>query len=343
MHYRKSFYNELSEVYDVTILHSGIPMVLPEDRFKEIIVRTYKIGPLYFQSDIFEHASKQSYDIIIAMFDIRWINSIWAMFNLDSVKPWIWWGLDKGVSSSNITSELALKVKLSIAKRGNPIIFYNKKIRRDFIKYGLNRKNLFVANNTFHIDNRIQCYLHEKKDYILFVGSLDLRKQNEILIKAFANILDKIPKSIKLVLIGDGEDKERLISLNNNLRLNGRVFFPGKITNASKLEEFYKRAIVSVSFGQAGLSVLQSMAYGVPFVTSENAISGGESNNIHHGKNGFICKKNIESLEEILIKCCTNTEYVKKMGKNAFEYYTMNSTVRLMIDSFEKAIKLSIN
>ena len=55
--------------------------------------------------------------------------------------------------------------------------------------------------------------------------------------------------------------------------------------------KFYNRAIMSISLNQAGLSVLNSFAHGVPFVTMNNAASGGEKFNIVNNYNGIFLNK----------------------------------------------------
>ena len=135
-----------------------------------------------------------------------------------------------------------------------------------------------MANNTFDVGERSKCFQEPEKNTILFVGSLDQRKELDVLLKAFSEIIEVIPKSINLVIIGDGEEKENLIKLIEKLSLKKRVSMKGKITSNVDLIEYYKKALVNVSFGQAGLSVLQSFGYGVPFITKINAISGGEKN-----------------------------------------------------------------
>ena len=49
MHYRKPVYNELSKIYNVTILHSGSVSIDKNDLYSEIITSVKQIGPFFFQ------------------------------------------------------------------------------------------------------------------------------------------------------------------------------------------------------------------------------------------------------------------------------------------------------
>ena len=115
-------------------------------------------------------------------------------------------------------------------------------------------------------------------------------------------------------------------------------YFHGKITDIGVLSKFYFDAICSVSFGQAGLSVLQSLGFGVPFVTKKNAITGGEINNIINNYNGFLCEDSVESLSSKLVFLSNNIEHSMKMGENAFNYYSENCTIEKMSNGFKLAI-----
>lgn len=179
MHYRKPIYNELAKYYDITILHSGNKSINNEDKYKEIIVSYKKIGPFFFQEKVLKFANNNEYDAIIAMFDIRWIMNIVLSFFHNSKIKFIWWG-------PWLTNKKYIdKFKIFLANRKHNIIFYCKEHMEEFIKYGVKEDNLFIANNTFDVGKRLKSFENKIKNKILFVGSLDSRKQNDILIKSF--------------------------------------------------------------------------------------------------------------------------------------------------------------
>lgn len=333
LHYRKALYNELSKKYDVTILHSGKPTVTSNDNYKEIIVRNVKVGPFFIQSNIYKEIDSKKYDAVISMFDLRWINNILTFLIYRKHIKYIWWG------AWFTKSKLANSVRLLLTNLAESNILYTESAKKEFIKKGVNEDKLFVANNTFDVGLRIKSFENEIKNTIIFIGSLDKRKQIDILINAYSNIKDKLSNNIKLLIVGDGKEREKLEIQVSELKLNNYVLFLGKVNDLNKLHDIYKTAIVSASFGQAGLSVLQSFGFGVPFITKENAISGGEKTNIIHGENGFFCEDNCESLEIYLIRMINDIEYARKLGKFAFDYYTNYCTIENMAKGIEDAIE----
>jgi len=333
LHYRKSFYNELAKYYDVTVLHSGSKSIEEKDSYKEIITSVKKLGPFFIQSGVIKEITNNKYDAVIVMFDLRWINNIIGIWLHNKNTKYIGWGAwltDKMIAN---------KIRVYLANKYDSNIFYTTKSQQVFVKNGINEDKLFIANNTFDVGERIKSYDNIIKNTILFVGSLDKRKQNDILINAFYNIQNKISDKITLTIVGDGAERDNLEILVKDLKLTKKVKFTGKITDPLLLQNYYKKAIVSVSFGQAGLSVLQSLGFGVPFVTKKNAISGGEITNIKHNYNGFLCNDDIKSLEKYLLQLCTNEDKYREFGKNAYDYYSKYCTIENMVQGFRDAIE----
>lgn len=334
-HYRREVFNEVCKHDKVLLVHSGPPNKKESDKFSECILPMVKIGPFRIQKGLHGVIKRAKPSIVISMFDIRWLSSIYLMYISCEKTRWIWWGLDKGAS------KIALKLKLLVAKRNTPIVFYNSHIRQEMVSLGLDAKRCFVANNTVHVEGMFPCFDNPVKDTFINVGTLDSRKQNDVSILVFKRIILRTNLNLRLVFIGDGIERERLEELVVNEGLSDNVIFTGHIEGAKELIRYYRRAIASISFGQAGLAVLQSMAFGVPFVTKKNAISGGEKYNIIHGENGLFCKDSLESLEDVMYDLVrdNNCSYARKLGKNAFNYYKTQASVENMVNGFLDAQK----
>lgn len=332
LHYRKALFNHLSKIYNVTVLHSGNSVINSlDDKFNEIIVPNYHFLSLNFQKGIFSKIKSNNYDIIITMCDLHWINNIIALFILKRKVKFILWG-------SWFTGTFIVdKFKIAIANYADANIFYSEKAKLQFIERGLNPKKSFTANNTFDVGLRIKSFQNPIKNKLLFVGSLDRRKQLDKLIYAYSRIINRIDNDIKLIIIGDGKEKEYLEEIIIELNLTDKIILPGIINEPSILKDFYKEAIASISYGQAGLSILQSLGFGVPFITHNEAISGGEIFNIIHEYNGFLCKSEYD-LEKYIVQLCNNIAEARLMGENSYNYYSNNCTIKIMAQGFIDSI-----
>ncbi len=331
-HYRRGVFNEMCKNDEVLVVHSGVSNKQDDDKFREYVLPLSNIGPFRIQKGLFKLIKQENPHTVISMFDIRWVYSVILMYLSDSKIKWVWWGMDKGAS------KIALKIKLLIAKRNNPIVFYNSQIRREMIEKGVNASKCFVANNTFHVEGALPCFDNPIKDTFINVGSLDSRKQNDVTIRVFKRILLRTNLDLKLVFIGDGVERKMLEDLVIKEELFDSVIFTGHIANTKKLAKYYRDSIASVSFGQAGLAVLQSMAYGVPFVTKKNAISGGEKYNIIDGVNGILCEDSPKSLELAMLSLIQNKDYAHILGNEAYEYYHKFASIENMAENFIQAM-----
>lgn len=83
------------------------------------------------------------------------------------------------------------------------------------------------------------------------------------------------------------------------------------------------------------------MAYGVPFVTVENAITGGEIFNIENKKTGLVLK-NENEIKNVILDCSKNSDTYYEMGMRAREFYYKHRTMKQMVDVFDEAIQYAL-
>jgi glycosyltransferase involved in cell wall biosynthesis len=335
LHYRIPLLNRLGDIYDLTVIHSGIPTNSSNKSFTEKVARKYCLGRLQFQPALIWEVLKGRYFAVIVFLDVAWVMSILTLLLKWRIPRYIVWGpwLTK--------NQWANRLRLLFINRADASIFYSFRFLREFEALGAPPEKLFVAPNTIEVSCRKPAYLHQIKDQILFVGSLVPRKGNDILLQAFSEIKNLINPSIKLAFIGKGSDRENLVTLASNLEIQDRVDFKGQILSEETLSQEYNRAIAAVSVTQAGLAVLQSMGFGVPFITNKNSISGDEKLNIIHGVNGLLSDDydNLESLKTNLLRLCNNVELARQLGKNAYEHYQKYCTIENMSQGFVDAIE----
>lgn len=228
-----------------------------------------------------------------------------------------------------------------IMKKAKANIFYTDAPIQKWVERGMDRDSFFVAHNTVEVLNT---YNPETvKDSFLFVGTLYKQKGVDELIKAYAKAYDKSKDETfpKLTIVGSGAEETELKELANSLGLDKRVVFTGAVFEEESLTQYFSQAILCISPKQAGLSVLKSMGYGVPYVTQKDAITGGEILNIKDGKNGIIYNTSDE-LTEILGDAHTNTVKYQEMGKAAYIFYNNNATPQIMADGVISAVEYAL-
>jgi glycosyltransferase involved in cell wall biosynthesis len=123
--------------------------------------------------------------------------------------------------------------------------------------------------NKAKFENYSDCI--QEYPYILFVGTLEPRKNLRRLIAAFALTTNLIPYDIKLVIVGGsgwGEVHPNDIAIELGIR--DRVIVLGYVSEA-RLDNLYKYAMFLAMpsiYEGFGLPVLEAMSYGLPILTS---------------------------------------------------------------------------
>lgn len=331
-HYNLPAYNALGSRVELTIAHWGEYIPDNETNFDQIILTPiYFRSLVFFKENIFKIAKK--FDAVLVLSDLH-VLSYWLLgFNSFRKYALTFWGI--GVSASyekKIDEDRSLdKIRFYIMNKADSLVFYSTyPIKRYVEDGGMSQDKLFVANNTVQVNERI--IIPAVKKYFLFVGTLYKEKKIFDLLEAYFCAHKNNQDIHNLVIVGEGAERnaiEHWIEANN---LSSKITLLGAIYDSEKLKDVFRDALVCVSPGQAGLSVLTSMAYGVPFITTEDAITGGEIFNITNAVNGFLYKESIENLTSVLEFVENNPTKVSEMGVAAQNYYFDNRTINQMVD-----------
>lgn len=173
--------------------------------------------------------------------------------------------------------QLALWGKYSI-KKSAKILTISNSSKRDIIKeYGVNERKVAVINlgvkegakSDMKAEELLKKYGVDKP-YLLFVGTLQPRKNVKKLIEAYAN-LKKDNKDLSLVIIGRrGWMYDKIIRAPKDFGVEGDVKFLDSVTD-EELPAFYENALIFVLpslYEGFGLPILEAMKHGCPVATS---------------------------------------------------------------------------
>jgi len=143
----------------------------------------------------------------------------------------------------------------------------------------------FPAPNALYRREKMYFTADRERNVVIYVGRLVLEKKVDALLNAFAQACRSSPK-MRLVIIGEGPERSTLEHLATSLGIEESTDFMGVITDVEVLRGQYSRSFVSVSPGYAGLSVTQSLAFGVPILVSLHEPHAPEISALEPGFNG---------------------------------------------------------
>lgn len=117
--------------------------------------------------------------------------------------------------------------------------------------------------------------LHRKENKnnktVFYIGRLENRKGVRYLLHAYQHLVRQYP-NVRLVIAGDGPERERLEMLAEDLKLN-KVTFTGYLSQNDKLKYFKKSDLFCAPslFGESfGIVLLEAMACGLVVVAGDN-------------------------------------------------------------------------
>lgn len=287
----------------------------------------------YFLSKTLKSALKE-FDLVIYMYDVRYFSS-WVDFFSKRFYKKILWG--QGISSNLFLN----KIRLFLAKFADAIVLYSDQKRSFFTQSGIANEKIFVAHNTIDVpENNFDRNTFNKNAFI-FTGTLYKEKKVNQLIDAFAEIA-KSRQQLILHIVGDGAEKLNLQQQALNLGIAEKVIFHGFVNEPQKLQQLHNESFACISPDYAGLSVLQSLGRGVPFITKTGALSGGETDNIIHNYNGFFFDSTTSDLIKYMTILSDNKDISLQMAENAFNKFIKECSLESMINGFTAAIRYSL-
>jgi glycosyltransferase involved in cell wall biosynthesis len=154
-----------------------------------------------------------------------------------------------------------------------------------------------------------KCRMQNSDKYILYLGTLEPRKNVETLILAYKKIYDLGFKIYDLIIVGDrGWKSKSLIHLINS---TPGVKYIGYVDEAKK-SELYQNASLFVFpslYEGFGLPVLEAMAHGVPVIASNRPSLPEVA-----GEAGYYINPcNIDELAQAMKRVLTNEELRQNM------------------------------
>jgi glycosyltransferase involved in cell wall biosynthesis len=341
VHYREPLYRELGLRMDFSIAHHGKQVDC--DTYIQIPLKTKHYGPVerfIFQEPI----DLNDYDVIVIWQHVMLWNLYKSLYFSPNKKyKIVVFGI--GVSASydkHFDRDWKMGYLMrKIVQKADACIFYDQYPAIKYASYGIDPNKLFVVNNTVVAGNGI-CTSRQERAHFLFVGTLYRQKGLEMLIEAY-DLLNKQGVELPLLkLVGDGPDYQELKELIEIKGLTPYIVMLGSITQSDKLAELFSSAIACVSPLQAGLTVQNAFAFGVPFITKTYPISGGEFTSIIEDVTGF----NFDGTSDDLAKTINRVLHhpnLDEIYQNCFEWYNRFRSPKIWVNTFERAVRFAYN
>lgn len=176
---------------------------------------------------------------------------------------------------------------------------------------------------------------------LVFVGRLVGEKRPDLLLDAFLAALPELPDDVRLVFVGDGPLRPELEAGARAADAAERVFFRGHVSAFEEISRVYAGAIASVLPGTAGLTLVQSLGFGVPVVIARDARHGPEIDLALEGVNArFFAAGSQEELASTLVAVAGERGRWREQREVISAPIRDAYTVESMVEAFLSAVRV---
>lgn len=164
-------------------------------------------------------------------------------------------------------------------------------------------------------------------NYVLGVGRLCHQKGFDLLLPAWQKVTERYPDWL-LVIAGDGNSKNELQQLAQNLNISDKVMLIGAVSEPAELFEEAAIFCFPSRFEGFGLALAEAQAFGIPSIAFD--CDCGPSEIIDENCGILIPDFNVETLSKALTELIGNNTRRAEMSKHAIQKaqkFALNSVV----------------
>lgn len=281
------------------------------------------LGPFYWQKGALSLLKSDYTDIITTAEPLclsSWVLVLFSRMFHKNVYSWT----HGAYGNENAVKRFLIKWKIRHLKG---CFLYGEYARDILVKWGVPQNKLHVVYNSLNYEEQLpmrkelvsssfyQEHFNNSNRNIVFIGRLTTVKKLDQLLKAVAE-LRKRGEELNVTVVGDGTEKQKLMSLAKELELDN-VWFYGACYDEKQIAQFLYNADLCVSPGNVGLSAIHAMSFGCPVISHNNyPMQMPEFEAVEDGKTGTFFKENdVDALADAIcnwIRTCGDREAVRQ-------------------------------
>ncbi len=287
---------------------------------------------LLFQTEILNDSLNCS--VLVLEMNPRIISN-WLLLILRnfSRKKTVLWGHAWPRKGKNSSSD---KLRHIMRLLASEIIVYTNTQKKE-LQLKMPKKIINAAPNAvfYKAEMQVSQTAIEEIHDIIYVGRLTKAKKALFLVQAFIEVVKGLPNETNLIIVGEGEEKSKIIKLVSDNSLENRIKVLGHIGNYDVLKKLYSTCLFSVSPGYVGLSITQSFGFGIPMLISRDENHSPEIESVKESENSeFFETDNLESLKSQILLFYHNKNHWLQNRKSISDYCKDNYSVEEMAKCF---------
>jgi glycosyltransferase involved in cell wall biosynthesis len=203
---------------------------------------------------------------------------------------------------------------------GIPFFVVSPSTRQEFINLGFAPDRLHLVHNCVdHVVHHPAPERRSKSPLIGVVGRMKRYKCVDHVLRALPGVLHKVP-NVKLLIVGDGDDRPRLEGIVQERGLEKSVTFTGYVSDERKVELLQEMwfCVTTSSKEGWGLTVLEGNACGTPVIATDVP---GLRDAVKDGETGILTPfGDIRALEETMVGLLQDATLRERLTNGALSW-----------------------
>jgi glycosyltransferase involved in cell wall biosynthesis len=200
------------------------------------------------------------------------------------------------------------------------------------IPNGVDLHNFRKANRPI---DRATLGFSNKNVVLIYMGRIAPEKNLPFLLQSFSGVVQTY-EFVRLLVIGDGPERESIQNLANALGIGDKTLFTGMVP----YQELVNYLVIGDAFVTASvtevhpLSVIEAMSTGLPIL---GIVSPGIEDTVVNEETGLLSKNDLAGFTARMVKLVTDKELRTEMGHKArlrAENYAIEKTAPLIIEEY---------
>ncbi len=202
-----------------------------------------------------------------------------------------------------------------VSKLGKSIAV-SQMTKKNLESLGFKDKDVYIIPNGIDLKRVSEVTPHIEKCDVIFVGRLIKEKNVDVLLKAIDYVGHELC-DIRCHIIGDGPEKDRLVKLVDDRRIDNHVTFFGFMEHDEIISRIKssKLFVLPSSREGFGIVVIEAFACGVPVITVKHERNAAYR--LVNKETGIVINLDVYELGDAIYRIITNDNLQENMSKSA--------------------------
>ena len=172
---------------------------------------------------------------------------------------------------------------------------------------------------------------------IAIIGRLSPVKNHSFFLEVIANLHKRTSKKIKVFIVGDGEERDRIQQKKDELCPTAPILFTSWITDIASFNPGMDIICLTSHNEGTPVSLIEAQACNVAVISTD---VGGVRDIVDDGNTGYICPpNNLENYADKLLKLVEDEKIRQKMSQNGWSFVENKFGYQRLVKDVEKYYK----